>query len=230
MNYCRIILVLILGMLFSTSLFSSPQDQNKDGDQPMEEIIMSLENGAMERWRTGDPWGWTEISAEEIIYIDPGLTKPIEGLEAYKEYLKQFEGKINYQVSEFIDPKIKRYGNLAVLTYNYRDARTEADGSILDESLWNTTEVYCLLNGEWKIIHTHWSYINQKFPEQTELPVPIKQPRIEYNVVLGELMALESAAMERWRKGDPWGFTEISAQEVTYFDTGTPKAWTDWKL
>ena len=189
----------------------------------MEEIIMSLENGAMERWRRGDPWGWTEISAEEVIYIDPGLTKPIEGLEAYKKYLKQFEGKINYQVSEFIDPKIKRYGNLAVLTYNYRDAKTETDGSIIEQSLWNTTEVYCLLDGEWKIIHTHWSYINQKLPEQIEVPVSIKQPRIEYNVVLGELMALEFAAMERWRKGDPWGFTEISAQEVTYFDTGTPK-------
>jgi len=151
------------------------------------------------------------------------LSKPIEGLEAYKAYLKQFEGKINYQISEFIDPKIKRFGNLAVLTYNYRDAKTDANDSISEQWFWNTTEVYCLLDSEWKIIHTHWSYINQKLPEQIEVPVSIKQPRIEYNVVLGELMALEFAAMERWRKGDPWGFTEISAQEVTYFDTGTPK-------
>jgi hypothetical protein len=29
--------------------------------------------------------------------------------------------------------------------------------------------------------------------------------------------------MERWRKGDPWGFTDISAPDVTYFDTGTPR-------
>jgi hypothetical protein len=84
------------------------------GGQSMEDIIMSLENGAMERWRKGDVWGWTEISADEIIYMDPGLTKPIEGLEAYKKYLKQFEGKIDFQISEFIDPKIKRYGDLVV--------------------------------------------------------------------------------------------------------------------
>ncbi len=193
------------------------------GDQTMEKIIMSLENSAMERWRNGDVWGWTEISDERIIYVDPGLTKPIEGLEAYKEYLKQFEGKINYQISEFIDPEIKRYGDLAVLTYNYRDAKTEADGSIVEQWFWNTTEVYCLREGNWRIIHTHWSYIDQKLPEQTEVPVLIKQPNREYEGVLGELMALESAAMERWRKGDPWGFTDISAQEVTYFDTGTPK-------
>jgi hypothetical protein len=29
--------------------------------------------------------------------------------------------------------------------------------------------------------------------------------------------------MERWCKGDPWGFTYISAPDVTYFDTGTPQ-------
>jgi len=219
----RIILSLFLGLFFLTSIHYSTQNSIKEGEQSMEEIILSLENGAMERWRQGDPWGWTEISAEEITYIDPGLTKPIEGLEAYKEYLKQFEGQINFQISEFIDPKIKRCGDLAVLTYNYRDAKTEADGSIIEQSLWNTTEVYCLLEGEWKIIHTHWSYINQKLPDSTEVPVLVEMSKKGYEGVLGELMALESAAMERWRKGDPWGFTDISAPDVTYFDTGTPK-------
>ncbi|UCG92511.1 MAG: nuclear transport factor 2 family protein [candidate division WOR-3 bacterium] len=189
----------------------------------MEEIILSLEKGAMERWRQGDPWQWTEISAEEITYIDPALTKPIEGLEAYKKYMKQLEGKINYQISEFIDPKIFRYGDLAILSYNYRSARTDEKGTVISYTPWNATEVYCQFNEKWKIIHTHWSYINHKLPEQTEVPVLVVQPEIEYTGVLKELIALESAAMERWRKGDPWGFTDISGPEVTYFDTGTPK-------
>ena len=46
----------------------------------MEDTILSLENGAMERWRKGDPWGWAEISAEDVTYFDPNLTKPIVGL------------------------------------------------------------------------------------------------------------------------------------------------------
>ena len=50
----------------------------------MKETILSLEQAAMERWRNGDPWGWAELSAEEITYVDPGLTRPIVGLEAYK--------------------------------------------------------------------------------------------------------------------------------------------------
>ena len=31
-------------------------------------------------------------------------------------------------------------------------------------------------------------------------------------------LRLEDAAMERWRRGDPDGFLELSAPEVTYFD------------
>jgi ketosteroid isomerase-like protein len=188
----------------------------------VEETIMLLEKGAMERWRKGDPWGWTEISAPEVTYIDPGLTKHIEGLEEYKNYLKQFEGKINYQVSEFINPKVVTHVSMAVLTYNYRDTQTETDDSIIDQTLWNTTQIYCLLDDKWKIIHTHWSYVKQKLPESIEVPLPVDISPKTSEGVAGELMALERAAMERWRKGDPWGFIEISAPEVSYFDTGTP--------
>ena len=188
----------------------------------MEEMIMSLEKGAMKRWQNGDPWGWAEISASEVTYIDPGLTKHIEGLEEYKKYLKQFEGKINYQGSEFINPKIVTQGSMAVLTYNYKSTKTETDGSIIAQTLWNTTEVYCLLEGKWKIIHTHWSFTKQNLPQRTEVPILVEMSPKTWDGVAGELLAMERAAMERWRKGDPWGFTEISAPEVTYFDTGTP--------
>ena len=187
----------------------------------MHETIMSLENGAMERWRRGDPWGWAEISADEIIYVDPGLTKPVEGIEAYRAYLEPLEGKIDYQISEYLEPKVMKYGNLAVLTYNYRDAKILPDNTITDEYLWNTTEVYCQISGEWKIIHTHWSFIDHDLPERTEVPVLVSPSGAVYTGIMQELMALESAAMDRWRRGDPWGFTEISAEEVTYFDSGT---------
>ena len=93
----------------------------------------------------------------------------------------------------------------------------------MSQTPWNATEVYFRLEGKWTIAHSHWSYINHKLPESVELPVPLQLSPEKYEGVLGELMALESAAMQRWRKGDPWGFIEISAPEVTYFDTGTPQ-------
>lgn len=214
-------------VLLTTAIAIQAQEIVQKGEKTMEKIIMSLEKSAMERWRTGDPLGWAEISDSEIIYVDPGLTKPVEGLEEYVKYLRQFSGKINYQISEFINPQIKRYGNLAVLTYNYRDnyrdAETRSDGSVIDEWLWNTTEVYVRRSGEWKIIHTHWSYVNHKLPEQIEIPVLVKQPKMEYEGLLGELIKQDAAALERWRKGDPCGATDICAEEVTYFDSETPR-------
>lgn len=189
----------------------------------MKETILSLEKSAMERWRNGDPWGWVEISAEDVTYVDPSLTRPILGLEEYKAYLKQVEGKIRYQGSEFIDPKVAIVGDAAVLTYNYRSTTTTPEGRVTNQTLWNTTEVYFRLDGEWRIAHTHWSYVNHQLPASVKVSIPVQLSRKEYDGVLGKVMALESAAMERWRKGDPWGFTEISTPDVTYFDTGTPQ-------
>jgi uncharacterized protein (TIGR02246 family) len=189
----------------------------------MKETILSLEKGAMERWRNGDPWGFVEISAEDMTYVDPGLTRPILGLEEFKAYMKQLEGKIHYQGSEFIDPKVVIVGDAAVLSYNYRSSVLTPEGTIISQTPWSATEVYFRRDGQWRIVHTHWSYIQHKLPESVEIPVPVQLSRKEYDGILGEVMALESAAMERWRKGDPWGFTDISAPEVTYFDPETPK-------
>ena len=189
----------------------------------MNETVLSLEKAAIERWRSGDPWGWAEISAEEIIYMDPGLTKPIAGLEEYKAYLKQFEGKINYQGSEFIDPKVVVVGDMAVLTYNYRSTITTLGVTGISQTLWNTTEVYFRLGGQWRIVHTHWSYVKHKLPKSLEVPLPVQLAHQKYEGILGEIMAIESTAMERWRKGDPRGFIDTYAPEVTYFDTGTPQ-------
>ena len=189
----------------------------------MKETILSLEKGAMERWRNGDPWGWLEISAEDVVYVDPNLTKPILGLAEYKAYLQQLEGKIHYQGSEFIAPRVVIVGEAAVLSYNYRSSVITPEGRVTNQTLWNATEVYFRRNTQWKIVHTHWSYIKHKLPESMEISLPVQLSPQGYEGVLGEVMALESVAMERWRKGDPWGFIEIYAPDITYFDTGTPQ-------
>jgi ketosteroid isomerase-like protein len=195
----------------------------------MDTTILSLEKAAMERWRNGDPMGFVEISAKDICYVDPGLAKPIIGLDAYKAYMQQVVGKVHYQGSEFIDPKVVEIGEASLLTYNYRSTTLTPDGMVSSQTPWNTTEVYFKREGEWKIVHTHWSFINHKVPDIVEVPLPVLSSKIEYDGVLGELMRLESAAMERWRKGDPSGFVELYAPQVTYFDTGTPQRVNGWE-
>ncbi|MGD0876535.1 MAG: nuclear transport factor 2 family protein [Anaerolineales bacterium] len=187
----------------------------------MEDSILSLENQAMERWRKGDPWGFVEMSAGDITYVDPGLAKPITGLEEYKAYMRQIEGKVHYQGSKFIQPKVVVLGDAAVLSYNYRSSELSPDGKVLNQTPWNATEVYFWRDGQWKIVHTHWSFIKHKLPEILEVPIPVQLAQQEYPGVLGEIMVLESAAMERWRKGDPGGFIDLYTPEATYLDSGT---------
>ena len=38
-----------------------------------------------------------------------------------------------------------------------------------------------------------------------------------------EVISLERAALDRWGKGDPKGFLETYAPEITYFDAGTER-------
>ena len=121
----------------------------------MKETILSLEKEAMERWRNGDPWGFVEISAEDITYVDPGLTTPILGLEEFKAYMKPLEGKIRYQGSEFIDPRIIVAGDAAVLSYNYRSSVITPEGTTISQTPWNATEVYFRRDDQWRIVHTH---------------------------------------------------------------------------
>jgi ketosteroid isomerase-like protein len=188
-----------------------------------EVAILTLEKQAMERWRNGDPLGFVELSAEDITYVDPGLTSPIVGKEKYGAYMKQIEGQVHYQRSEFIEPKVVIVGDAAVLSYNYRSSVLDDQGAVLSQTPWNCTEVYFRREGQWRIVHNHWSFLQHQLPESMEVPVPVQLAPQEPTGVLGELLSLESKAMERWRKGDPWGFIEISAPEVTYFDTDTPQ-------
>ena len=191
--------------------------------QAVVETILCREKAAMERWRHGDPMGWAEISTDEVTYVDPDLTEPIRGLEAYRRFLGTLVGMVRYEGSEFIDPRVALYGDVAVLAYNYVSTVRDAAGEIARRTPWNSTEVYALVGEDWKIIHTHWSYICGRPPDAWEVRSLAPAAATEYAAVLAELLSLERAAMERWCRGDPRGFAELSAEEVTGFDVGAPR-------
>ena len=213
---------MLAGALILCPAQAAEQLSLKGGNATMDKI-MKLEDSAMEEWRKGNPMRWPEISADDIVYLDPDLTAPIVGKKAYVQFSEALKGKIFYDASEYVSPRVAVYGNTAVLTYNYHSLTKNRNGKLERTSFWNTTEVYRLIGDEWKIIHTHWSYIQHHLPENLEIKIPVLTK--EANPPGGaaaEIMRLETGAMERWRKGDPNGFLDISAPDVTYFDTSTP--------
>lgn len=116
------------------------------------ETIIALEKGALEKWNQGDPSGYIDLSAEDVTYFDPSLEQRLNGLGNLKKYYKPVEGLINVSKYEMINPNVTATNSMAVLTFRLHSYQAD------NVSKWNCTEVYRLEpNGQWKIVHTHWS-------------------------------------------------------------------------
>jgi ketosteroid isomerase-like protein len=120
--------------------------------------IINLERAALDRWGTGDPSGFLDICAPDVVYFDPFLKLRIDGLAALTDYYEAIRGKIQIHSYELLNPLVQSVGAIAVLTFNYVSWGNEG------ESRWNCTEAYRRDPGGWRIIQTHWSYSNAGRP------------------------------------------------------------------
>lgn len=123
-------------------------------DQPSDvaAVLLGMERAALDRWGKGDPSGFLEICAPDVVYFDPWVDRRIDGLDALTEYYQKLRGKIWVQDYRLIDPRVQLLGDVAVLTFHYV-SRGRGDAA----SRWNCTEVYRKLEGKWRIVQTHWS-------------------------------------------------------------------------
>jgi hypothetical protein len=64
------------------------------------------------------------------------------------------DGKTLY--SEMLSPKVQVYNETAILTYTYLGYFRERDGS-MSKSLEKATRVYVRGNGQWTLVHAHFS-------------------------------------------------------------------------
>lgn len=115
--------------------------------------VIEMECAALVRWGKGDPSGFLEIYAPDIVYFDPGLERRIDGLGALTEHYEGIRGKVHFDRFELINPLVQAVGDAAILTFNFASYAGQGE-----PSRWNCTEVYCRVGGKWQIIQSHWSY------------------------------------------------------------------------
>jgi uncharacterized protein (TIGR02246 family) len=120
-----------------------------------EQEILALERAALDRWGRGDPSGFLELCAPDVVYFDNNLDRRLDGLEALTALYEQVRGKIFMDRYELLNPKVQLAGDAAVLTYNFVG---HAQGKAYR---WNCTEVYRRTDRGWRIVHTHWSVTRQ---------------------------------------------------------------------
>jgi ketosteroid isomerase-like protein len=107
-----------------------------------------------------------------VTYFDPVQEKRIDGLDALKNMLVPYTGKIRVDRFDMIDPRVQHHGEIAVLSFNLLSHRAQPDGTEVIVARWNATAVYRAMEGTWKSIHVHWSYIKPvlKVPVSEEVP------------------------------------------------------------
>jgi uncharacterized protein (TIGR02246 family) len=125
------------------------------------ETILALERSINERWNKGDVDGALEIYSEDVTYFDPLTERRLEGRKTVEAYFRQFfEGKLNILRNEYSNPQVivSDSGDLAVVSYNLVNFVADGNGGEKLGATWNSTQVYRLIDGKWRVAHVNWSF------------------------------------------------------------------------
>ncbi len=156
------VFVLWCGLIASCAM--PAQDSGDSVDRLLEELV-ALERSALDRWIQLDPQGYFDIQAAEVTYFDPFTERRINGREALQMRLapmKSLKLPFTDPRYEMIEPKVQRQGDVALLTFNLVNYGKLPDQPESVLARWNSTEVYGRIDGKWKIIHSHWSYVQSQ--------------------------------------------------------------------
>ncbi len=125
--------------------------QHSEAEDKTAATIVALERKALDRWANGDPSGFLEICAPDVVYFDNTLERRLDGRDALTSLYEKVRGKIHVDRYDLLNPKVQVFGDAAVLTYNF----VGYVGPTAHR--WNCTEVYRRAPDNWRIIQTHWS-------------------------------------------------------------------------
>jgi ketosteroid isomerase-like protein len=144
---------------------SSPSGSSADA---LLEELVSLERSALDRWVTLDPQGYLGLYADEVTYFDPTTETRLSGLEAMKTRfapMKDLKLPFTDPRYEMLEPKVQRHGDVALLTFNLVNYGKLADQPERVLARWNSSELYARVDGKWRIIHSHWSYVRPEIKQ-----------------------------------------------------------------
>jgi hypothetical protein len=142
----------ILSFCVSTTQAADSQSVPPHADiASVQKTIIAIENSILDRWDSGDPMGFVDVSADDVTYFGPEMGRRIDGKKAFRDRLTPLIGKIHNPPRRMENPMVRVFGEIALLTfvdvYDFPNSK----------SIWNVTEVYRLEGNEWKLIHSQWS-------------------------------------------------------------------------
>ncbi len=122
----------------------------------LEEVILAQAGSDLDRWSHGDTEGYGQSAADDVTYFHnaPAHAR-VDGVRAFREFLSAIKGQIPPHNYEIVHPKVQVYGDVGILTLQYH--AFTPDGEPLARG--RGTIVYRLAGEAWKMVHTHWSVL-----------------------------------------------------------------------
>jgi ketosteroid isomerase-like protein len=149
------ILFISILMIFT----SCEMQDNTTTQENVEQAILAKERQALDHWAQGDPLRFSDNFADDVTYFDDIVAHTrIDSLEEMQNYLTSLNGKIPPHSYEIVDPKVQVYGDIAILTLRYHSTSIEGEPG----PPWKATSVYKLTNGDWNVVHAHWSLVKEQ--------------------------------------------------------------------
>lgn len=118
-------------------------------DSDVASVIISMERAALD---SGTGNSFLAISTSDVVYQDPFLDKPIEGLKALTAFYATFPADNDPTPGEMSNAYVQVLGDVAVLSFHYVSHKGGKH-----QTFWNCTEVYRKTDAGWRIANTHWS-------------------------------------------------------------------------
>jgi uncharacterized protein (TIGR02246 family) len=132
-----------------------------EADRERDEFV-ALERAALDRWITLDPGGYLGLYVDDVSYFDATTEARVDGraaMEARLAPMKTAKPPFTNPRYEMVAPRLQRSGDIAILTFNLVNYGRIKGGPETVLARWNSTEVYRRVDGKWRIIHSHWSFV-----------------------------------------------------------------------
>lgn len=147
----------VLILLISPLLLTCRNEQALPTQDEAKSAIWEKIKTANDKWASGDPLGFMECAAPDIIWSDDlGAQNRVIGYEALKTYLEAFKGQIPPHQHVLIDPVYQFYNDIVIVSYRYQ-------GTFEGETAapWKVTSIYRYADGDWLSVHENWTEVKQ---------------------------------------------------------------------
>lgn len=142
-------------LFLSLSLFSCTSEPELPTAEEAKAAVWEKIQYANDKWEAGDPTGFMDIVAEDVIWVDDlGAMIPINGKEALVKYIEPYIGQIPPHTKELLNPMFQFFGEIVIVNYRYLGTFDGVAGTP-----WKITSVFRYADGDWLSVHENWSEV-----------------------------------------------------------------------